>query len=122
MVHQRELYQTLNLLRTSPTFVVRERADQRMEISELALVPNDDSVYWVAGESTLPAGRSIPSVFVVENGGGNLIAVYWFIEKAWFKPTDVETLSKLNLRREDVFPFDWRYAVPVENDIYHADR
>jgi hypothetical protein len=121
MVDDRELVQALNLLQSSPSFVLRQCDDRRMDVSQVALVPNDGSVYWIAGESQLPVGRAIPSVFIVENGGGNLIAVYWFIDKAWCKPSDPDTLAKLDLRREDVFPFDWSYAVPVENDIYHAE-
>ncbi len=122
MVDDRELVQVLNLLRTSPTFVFCQRGDKRMVVSQLASVPNDGLVYWIAGESQLPKGRTVPSVFNVENGGGNLIAVYWYIDRAWYKPSDSDTLGKLELRREDVFPFDWQYAVPVENDIYHDKK
>jgi hypothetical protein len=92
-----------------------------MEVSQLASVPNDGSVYWIAGESHLPAGRAVPSVFIVEKGGGNLIAVYWLIDRNWYKPSDSAVLAKLDLRPDDVFPFDWRYAVPVDNDIYHVE-
>jgi hypothetical protein len=118
VIQDRKLIQALNLLRTSPTFVFRE-FDNRMEVLQLPNVPNDGSVYWIGGESLLPVGRRIPSVFVVEHGGGNLIAVYWWIEKEWWTPSDADTLGVLGLRRDEVFPFDWRYAVPVENDIYH---
>ena len=121
MVDDRDLVQALNLLRCSPKFVLRQNGDQRMEVSQIGLVPDDGLRYWIAGESQLPVGRAIPSVFVVENGGGNLSAVYWYIGKEWYKPSEPDTLAKLDMRQEDVFPFDWRYAVAVANDIYHAE-
>lgn len=118
MIENRDLIQSLNLLRTAPTFVFREH-ENRLEVVQLPRIPNDGSVYWISGESLLPVGRHIPSAFVVEHGGGNLVAVYWWIEGKWRTPSDGDALAALGLRRDEVFPFDWRYAVPVENDAYH---
>ena len=58
---------------------------------------------------------------MVEHGGGNLTTVYWWIEGEWRTPSAGDTLAILGLRRDEVFPFDWRYAVPVENDTYHDE-
>lgn len=120
MIRDRDLIQSLNLLRAAPTFVFREYGN-RLEVAQVSRVPNDGSVYWVSGESLLPTGLSIPSVFVVEHGGGNLIGVYWFLDSTWYKPNDADALAALGLSRQEAFPFDWRYAVPVENDSYHRE-
>jgi hypothetical protein len=119
MVTDQEVVQALNLVRTSPSFVLRELKDRRIEVLQIATVPNDGSIYWVAGQTTIPVGTSIASVFVIENGGGNLVNVYWLINGAWYSSSDGEAVKALERNRDEIFPFDWRYDVPVENDVYH---
>jgi hypothetical protein len=120
VIDDRELSRVLNLLRGSPTFVVRQHMDSRLEVLQVTSVPDDGATYWVSGESQLPAGCVIPSVFVIDRGGGDLVSIYWLIGDRWYKPSDADTLSTLGLARDAVFPFEWRYSVPVENDLFHA--
>ena len=115
-----ELAKTLNLPRTSPTFVLKQIGDDgSLEVVQLGKIPSDDAVYWLSGSSKLASGREVPSVFVVSDGGGSLVKVYWYVDDRWFQSDDADALDALGLGRNDVFPFDWSYAVPVENDVYH---
>lgn len=73
----------------------------------------------MSGWSKLPSGRDIPSVFVIAGGGSSLIKVHWYIDDCWFHSDDDDALDALGLTQSEVFPFDWSYDVPGENDIYH---
>ena len=68
------------------------------------VIPADGHIYWVAGESLLPDGTRIPSVFVLEDGGDTVAKVYWRVEAGWQEPSDPFS------------SFDRIYAVPVAND------
>jgi len=119
MVTDSELVKVLNLPRTSPSFAYRQCTDDSLDVIQPSIIPKDDSTYWVAGRSTLPNGQELESVFVIENGGGNLVSIYWFIDDSWYASDDGDVLNALGLPREEVFPFDWQYSIPVENDVYH---
>ena len=51
--------------------------------------------------------------------GGTLLAVYWWINHNWYEQNDDEVFSVINDSRDNIFPFDWRYNVKLEKDIYH---
>jgi len=112
-----ETAKSLNLLIGSPTFVFRH-GEVAFELVRPAMIPADGHTYSVAGESMLPDGTRVASVFVIEDGGGNLRTTYWQIEGDWYEPND----SELDAHHKDRFPFDWSYAVPVENDGYRDKR
>ena len=119
MVTDLQLAKTLNLPRTSPTFAYRQCADGSLSVLQPGLIPNDGSIYWLAGHSVLASGKEVASVFVIEHGGGNLVGVYWFVDNAWYKSDDPDASDALGIPQEGIFPFDWKYAIPVENDIFH---
>ena len=122
MVTDLELIERLNLPRTSPSSVLKENSRSgEIEAIQISEIPKDRALYWVAGVSVLATGRKISSVFRVSNGGGGLVDVYWFIDGAWYASGDADAPAALGAVRDDVIPFDWAYAVPVANDIYHDD-
>jgi hypothetical protein len=115
-----ELAKTLNLPRTSPAFALKQIGnDGSLEVIQLRKIPADSAIYWVSGTSKLASGRDVPSVFVIADGGGSLIKVYWYVGDRWFHSDDADALDALGLSRDEVFPFDWSYALPVANDVYH---
>ena len=92
---------TLELLHGSPRFVFRQ-GDVAFELVRPDLIPADGHTYWVAGESVLPDGTHVSSVFVLEDGGGKVAKVYWRMDDRWQEPNESQ--------------FDRIYAVPVTND------
>ena len=108
-----------NMLSSSPTFALKFLDDGSAELAQPPIIPNDGHGYAVAGESQLPAGLSVPSVFVVEGGGSYLVKVYWLIQGKWHEPSDAEVPGLLGHTEKGLFPFEWSYAIPVENDAYH---
>lgn len=119
MITDLQLTKTLNLPRTSPAFAYRQRADGSLDVVQPSLIPNDDSTYWVAGRTILANREELASVFIIESGGGNIVGVYWFVNNGWYKSDDPDAPGALGIPKESIFPFDWQYAIPVENDIYH---
>jgi len=119
MVTDTQLTRTLNLPRISPAFAYRQHEDGSLDVLQPSIIPNDDSIYWVAGHSTLANGHELVSVFIIEHGGGNVLAIYWFEDNSWYKSDDPDVPAALGLQKVDIYPFDWQYAIPVENDIYH---
>ncbi|MCR8945595.1 hypothetical protein NW249_26160 [Streptomyces sp. OUCMDZ-4982] len=114
--------QWLNLLHGSPSFVIR--IDPRTgapAVTQVEVVPDDGCVYWIAGTTTLPRGDRIPSVFeVAPSAGGSLLGAHWKIGASWMSSSDrAQVFAALNAEENDVFPFDWSYAVPLARDIYH---
>lgn len=116
--------QWLNLLHGSPSFVIR--IDPRTgapTVVQVEIVPEDDGRYWVAGTTILARGDRIPSVFEVDTtAGSSLAGVYWKIDETWMSSTEkTRILPALHAAVDDVFPFDWTYAVPLARDVYHDD-
>ena len=115
-----DIAKNLNLLRQSPAFALRETGDGGFAVVSPSTIPADGSIYWLAGESRLPVGSTVPSVFVVGGGGSELVRVYWHVHDTWVQSDDPRALDLLAADRSAVFPFDWSYAIPVANDIFHA--
>lgn len=114
--------QWLNLLKSSPNFAIRlGRGDDKPNVKQLSEIPKDDGLYWVFGMAMLKNGDSIPSVFEVDtDSGGSLTGAYFFIKGVWCHIGDKDEISNsLNYPLEDIFPFDWKYAIPLAEDIYH---
>jgi len=122
MITDAELLQDLQFLNSQPSWVYRELpGEDRAELLEPATVPAETGVYWIAGETTLHAGRKLESVFCVDtDAGGELVSVFWKIGDHWYRHDDTDTLAALELSQDEVFPFDWSYVVPLEEDIYHS--
>ncbi|MHC4940779.1 MAG: hypothetical protein ACYTHK_17700 [Planctomycetota bacterium] len=108
-----ETTKNLDLLIHSPAFVLRQLEEGVAELVKLDSIPVDGHAYLVAGESTLPDGTKIPSVFVVENGGGSLRKTYWQVDGEWYEPPELEGAEVLGV---ELFPYDWATAVPLDND------
>lgn len=114
--------QWLNLLHGSPSFVIRiDPHTDAPTVVQVEIVPKDDGVYWIAGTTTLPRGDRIPSVFEVDtSAGGSLAGVHWKIDGGWISSSEKRrALSALDAEEGEVFPFDWTYAIPLAQDIYH---
>ena len=116
-----QLIQRLNLIRSSPSFVLKEIGDEgEHEVLSIKIIPKDSGNYWVGGTTKIKNGTEFDSVFIIDtNSGGSLIQVYWFINEQWFEQDSSLTLTELSLSKSDVFPYDWRYAIELEKDIYH---
>jgi hypothetical protein len=121
MINDKDMKQRLNLLKSSPSFVLKEVGDLgEAEVLNLERVPKYNGIYWVAGNTKLKCGENVESVFRVDtNSGGSIISVYWFINGGWYEHQEDAVLNALNLNQEEVFPFDWTYKIPLEEDIYH---
>jgi hypothetical protein len=110
----------LNLIRSSPSFVLwMNPPDAGATVKRMDVVPADTGVYWVAGVTIASGGRELESAFAVDSSGGELISVFWFVDGRWIQSTDDAALHALGLERNQVFPFDWRFAVPFECDFFH---
>lgn len=117
-----ELRRRLNLIESSGSFILREVGnDGEAEVKAVEVVPKDDGVYWIGGETTLKTNTSLRSVFRVDTGaGGSLLTVYWLIEGTWYEHDSPGTFAALGVARDDAFPFDWRFKVPLEDDAFHS--
>jgi hypothetical protein len=83
-------------------------------------VPDKDGTYWVPGDTRLKSGQAAQSVFRVDtNSGGELLSVYWFIDSNWYEHQDADAYARLGVSRDDVFPFDWTYGIPLDRGVYH---
>lgn len=120
MIDDKDLRQRLNLIRESPTFVLRETGRQgEADVLTVTKVPKG-GIYWIGGKCILKLGREVESVFRVDtDSGGSLLSVFWWIDSAWYRHEDVDALKKLGLAKEDAFPFDWRFSIALEKDIFH---
>jgi hypothetical protein len=111
-----DIRQRLNLVRTSGSFVLQEAGDQgEVNVMSMTLVPKESGVCWIRGQSIAKSGREIESVFRV----GTIASIFWWIDGEWYSHEDADALSALGLSKEGVFPFDWRFDIPLEDDIFH---
>ncbi len=117
-----ELRRRLNLVESSKAFVLKEVGnDGSAAVRSVQVVPNDDGIYWVGGATKLANGRELTSVFRVDtNAAGNLLAIYWQIGSDWYEHDSEETFRALEIQRDEAFPFDWSYRVPLEKDAFHS--
>lgn len=122
MINDSDIRQRLNLLRDSRSFVLHELGEAgEAAVLSPTVVPRDSGVYWVGGMTVLQSGSTIESVFRADtDSGGSLVSIYWWIKGEWYAHDDEESLSVLKLSREQVFPFDWQFAVPLEHDSFHS--
>ena len=114
----------MNMLRDSPSFVLRQTAeDGSADVLNPEAIPANDGIYWVAGTTVLKSGCELSSVFCVDtDSGGELLEVFWWINGKWYRQQDDGALAALRLSHSDVFPYDWRYHVPLAEDIYHDGK
>lgn len=121
MILDTDMRQRLNLVRTARSFVLQEvGTNGEANVSSVKVVPKSNGVFWVPGKTILKAGRKIESVFRVDtDNGGTLASIYWWIGNAWYQHDDGDALAAIGLPKDDVFPFDWQYDVPLEEDIFH---
>jgi len=116
-----QLHQWLNLVHSSPAFVIKiDQKTGKGTVRSPQIVPANDGEYWVAGETRLKSGRKLASVFRVQtNSGGTLLGGYWRVGEEWLDIQDERSYSALASARDKETPFDWTYAVPLTEDIYH---
>jgi hypothetical protein len=121
MVQDVELVKRLNLLRSSDAFVLRELShDGSAEVLRTPRVPRGSGVYWVSGSTLMRNGLHVESVFRIDtDAGATLLAAFWWLDGHWYQQDDPGAPNALRVPRSDVFPFDWRFAVPVEHDEFH---
>ncbi len=117
-----ELQQWLNLVYSSPKFVIKiDEKTGKGFVRSPQIVPANDGEYWVAGETRLKSGRKLVSVFRVQtNSGGTLLGGYWRVGEEWLDQQDERSYAALASTRDKETPFDWSYAVPLTEDIYHS--
>lgn len=117
-----ELQQWLNLVHSSPKFVIKiDEKTGKGFVRSPQIVPANDGEYWVAGETRLKSGRKLASVFRVQtNSGGTLLGGYWRVGEEWLDQQDERSYAALASTRDKETPFDWSYAVPLTEDIYHS--
>lgn len=118
----RTTIQWLNLLHSSPTFVLRiGDSNENATVKNVNIVPKNDGEYWIHGKTILKNKIVIPSVFIVDtNTGGSLSGVYWTINNIWWDFNNrPNVFQALCVEEQDVFPFNWTFSVGLEEDIYH---
>lgn len=113
----------INLLHGAPNFVLRiDPKTGKGAVSNPPQVPKSSGEYWIHGTSILASGADRPSVFVVDtDSGGTLRAIFWKTASGWIDSQDPQAPDNLGLPRDRIFPFDWRFDVPLEEDIFHPD-
>lgn len=117
-----EMSKWLNLVHGAPNFVIWiEKPDSDPVVQQFKIVPKNKGEFWIAGNTHLNCGKVIPSVFIVDtNSGGTLINVYWLIDNNWWDFQERPAVEMiLGLDFDEIFPFDWKYKVPLEVDIFH---
>jgi hypothetical protein len=122
MITDPELGKDLQFLNSQRSWVYREIPEENVaQVLSPPSIPKATGVYWIAGETVLHCGRRLDSVFQVDtDSGGELMSVYWHIGGQWYKHDDEDVLRALEVSRDDVFPFDWSFAVPLEEDVFHS--
>jgi len=116
-----ELIKYFNLLADSPSFAIRiDAKTHKSTLSNPTQIPDSDGEYLVHGITVTACGTEIVSVFMVNtNSGGTIQAVYWRAHARWIDSQDERVSTFLNIERDDIFPFDWKFSIPLENDIFH---
>lgn len=110
----------LNLLHSSPRFVLRDQPDGGAQVLFLNEVPASDGFYWVHGKTILKSGQQVESVFHLDtDSGGELYEVFWLVEGSWYDHRDSHARAILG-SDSDIFPFDWIYSVPLAEDSHMA--
>ena len=126
MIIKKELVQFLNLVHLTPGFVIHE-TDQTSTGSEfinVQTIPNNDGIYWVPGKVIFKNLDEHDAVFVVDtNSGGSFLEVFLYLDKKWWDliHRDPHLFDVLHVDKDDVFPFDWTFSIPLEYDMYHDD-
>lgn len=119
---ENEVQKWLNLIHSSPKFVIKiDEETGKGFVRSPQIVPANDGEYWVSGVTCLNSGRKLASVFRVQtNSGGTLLGGYWRVGEEWLDLQDEESYAALGSTRDKETPFDWSYAVPLSEDIYHS--
>ena len=117
-----DLIQLLNLLQMSNDFVLHEIGENgEVEVVNPSEVPANTGVYWVYARIILKSQKHIDGVFRLDtDSGGSHLEVFWSVKDQWFRQDDSDLLSALGGNRADIFPYDWKYGVPLEEDLYHG--
>ncbi|WP_375748936.1 hypothetical protein [Vibrio sp. HN007] len=125
MEKDKNTIQWLNLVSSSPMFVIKVgKEHEASKVVAVALIPKNDGEYWVAGETVFKNGMKVPSVFRVDtDAGGSLMDVYWKINSDWWDYQNRPYVyDALELPESELFPFDWSYAVNLEDDNFHPSH
>ncbi|MBW2410090.1 MAG: hypothetical protein JRF72_09860 [Deltaproteobacteria bacterium] len=116
-----EAEKRLNLIHGSPSFCLRVHPDGAMEVLQLQEILDDGHEYWVHANVTFACGQRTSAVFCIRAGGGEQLSIKIRINDRWFESDDPDFLEAAGLSRDQVFPIDWSYSIPVANDIYHKE-
>lgn len=112
-----EVAQWLNLLRTSPAFVLFEGAEpgnERLEQVEVVLAGVGNC--WISGQLATASHRSFEAVHVVStNDGGQVVRSYVWIDD-WYSADELGAVIGEEAR--SVYPLRYSLAVPLEEDRY----
>lgn len=121
MITEKELIQRLNLLKLSRFFVLHEIGEHgEADVLRVNKIPPNNGIYWIPGDTVLKNGVTLDSVFQVDtSSGGSVLSVYWWINGRWYDQNDIDTIEALGLARSEIFPYDWKYHIPLSVDIYH---
>ncbi len=120
MINEQETIKRLNLLSSSRQFVMHETGtDGSADVLVKKQIPSKNGIYWIAGQTILKNGKDIDSVFRVDtDSGGTLLSVFWKIGGYWYDQQDSDVLTALGDFGKNIFPYEWRYSVPLEEDIF----
>lgn len=121
MIFEKNLVQRLNLLHSSKRFVLKEIGKNgKAEVISPQIIQSSSGIYWLSGVTIFKSKIEIQSIFVVDtNSGGTLLEVYWNINKNWYEQNDSDVFLALGDSRDNIFPYNWRYNVKLEKDLYH---
>ncbi|MEZ4247309.1 MAG: hypothetical protein R3B99_03605 [Polyangiales bacterium] len=114
-----EMVKLLNLLDLYPYRVLRETERGKLDVLSPDSVPAGWGVCWVAGVCVLASGRRMPAAFRLDtDAGASLLTVFFKSEMGWVEQGDPDFLRMLGMTSAEVFPYDWRYSVTIEEDMY----
>jgi hypothetical protein len=112
-----DLARRCNFFLNAPDWVMREE-NGRTVVLHLPRVPDDGNFYWIGGTIIVGGIENVPAVFTV-SGRDEIQASFWRANDEWFASDDPRLPEALAKERNDLFPFDWRFNVPLERDAYH---
>ena len=107
-----------NFFSSAPEWVACEQ-ESKTVVQRLPTIPDDGHLYWVGGAVVLADGRQLSAVFVT-TGRGELHAAFWHVAGTWLSHDDPELSTHLGSPGEELFPFQFKFNVPVERDAFHT--
>lgn len=112
-----DLRRTCNFFLDAPDWAMREEKRGTL-VKKLSRIPDDGAMWWLAGIIILANGDEMVAVFSTSSSG-ELFVVVARVGDEWVEPNDPEFRRRIGLNTTEIFPYDWRFNIPFEKDVFH---